>query len=664
VSGNTADIEVSLNGPAVGTPGTPFTYTATIRNNGPAPASGIMVKQGLPPGLQIGTITSTHGSPTLQDNVLRTSIPALAPNESAEIKTVVTPNYDFVTVLVSSLHEDLGEPFDPKVGNNSIDIATVIGDANGEADISVENGSLDANPDNFTFTITVHNRGPSAAAGVVVYTRYQDSPEGLRTTSITSTKGVCSPPDIKTPECHVALMGKDESFTITVKGVYPGGYASRAFSILASVFSKNVDPNFNNNRAGAFDSVDSLPPPLGAEISRSQGNVRVQFPDPSKQLELQSTDKLSSSSTWQPVPPASITSDGNGVQTFETTPGNSSMFFRLMVKPPPPPVLPVLHMFQENLFLDRNFIPYSDWGRVDMTLPSRPGAVQYANLAIEATTRQSATLSASDWVIVNLPVLTTEAEGSTELVSVNFPWNVYGNPIPSAKYGFSLTPQPRDSAPPTTNEIAVFPFDKIERPGTTNTVLSYFPAPRLTGSTVRSNSVTNPGFPNVEQGWNECAPAAILNSVTYLNRQFNLGIAAAELTMDKMKTATGWTIEGSPGGDFGEPAGWPDLKADYMRTHNLPIQTLETDDPKLAMEALSQGWDVEIRMRGHAAAVVAISDLLSGSFAITISHDIAQAKAGGTVRQVTTLNTASGELSGSSWSSEFIEFVIEKPSAP
>jgi hypothetical protein len=183
----------------------------------------------------------------------------------------------------------------------------------------------------------------------------------------------------------------------------------------------------------------------------------------------------------------------------------------------------------------------------------------------------------------------------------------------------------------------------------------------LVGGLAQSNAVAAPSFPNVEQGTNECAPGGVLNSLTYLNSLFHLGVASNELTMDAMKTATQWDPLGAPaGGSFlwWDLPTWVDYKKQYMLDHNLPIETEETTNALIAFNALRRHYAVEIRVIGHVACVVGITPIGGGRFVLLVSHDTQQGQPGGTVVEAALLDTNTGQVHFPGWTAGFREFVI------
>ena len=135
--------------------------------------------------------------------------------------------------------------------------------------------------------------------------------------------------------------------------------------------------------------------------------------------------------------------------------------------------------------------------------------------------------------------------------------------------------------------------------------------------------------------------------------------------MDKIKAAIGWHPGGAPVGADPVNATWVQKKDQYMRAKGFPISTTVIVDPQAAMNSLSNRCDVEIRMKGHVAAVVGMTDLGNNRYSIDLAHDLDQGAAGGNIVETIVLDMNEKKLffrmDGSNWSPDFRAFVIECP---
>jgi hypothetical protein len=87
-----------------------------------------------------------------------------------------------------------------------------------------------------------------------------------------------------------------------------------------------------------------------------------------------------------------------------------------------------------------------------------------------------------------------------------------------------------------------------------------------------------------------------------------------------------------------------------------------TTNAAVALDAVARGHDVEIRMTGHVACVVGITEMPLGLWSLDISHDTRQGDPnGGRVVETVLLNSSAGQLTGTTWGNEFIQFIIERP---
>jgi uncharacterized repeat protein (TIGR01451 family) len=142
-----------------------LTYTVTLANNGPSPATAITVTNVLPFSAPIQSVTVSQGTTTTIGDVVLWSVSRLAMGASAIATITVTPT---VEGLITATATAAGQEFDPVTANNTAKVTTTVGPA---ADLAL---SLTASPvsvvagSNVTYTITVTNQGPSTATGVMV----------------------------------------------------------------------------------------------------------------------------------------------------------------------------------------------------------------------------------------------------------------------------------------------------------------------------------------------------------------------------------------------------------------------------------------------------------------------------------------------------------------
>jgi hypothetical protein len=271
---------------------------------------------------------------------------------------------------------------------------------------------------------------------------------------------------------------------------------------------------------------------------------------------------------------------------------------------------------QINFYLDGVPTLNSDWGDAHVSF-NGSAYVEYLNL-----------ISNSNWTIQNLPVLSVEGEGVAQTQDFWFPLGVpSGTPVTSITYGIQLTDNTLDT-PPTQNAFAAVSGEDYviyggEAGGPGASALP--PATPVVGGAVKDQA-KHENFPNQPCGPGECVPAAVSNSLQFLNNHFKLQLNPAKLTIDKMKDATKWTIE-----DLAPP-GWWNNKDTYMKANNLQITTtvVEPKDIGKILGEIKAGQDVEMGLvlptTGHRVAVVGFADLGNGRYEVTIKHDKTQGK--------------------------------------
>jgi hypothetical protein len=265
------------------------------------------------------------------------------------------------------------------------------------------------------------------------------------------------------------------------------------------------------------------------------------------------------------------------------------------------------------------------------------------------------------WVVQNLPIVSGLNSNVADFHHVNFPLDVYGRPVFTANTGFTITTNTSLMPPISTNSTFMGSTSHVLASGEMNTRLVYTPPQILAGGPSLLTARAPRTFPNREQRKNECAPAAILNSLQYLQAGFGLQFPEKAIRLQTIKDAIGWDASGAPVGDDPQKPEWVEGKKQHMTDNNLPVETELTTSANVAAAAVNLGYDVEIRVKGHVACVVDITDVGGGAYSLTLSHDVSQGEDGGNILESTILNTHTRTLRGSTWSSEFQQFIIERP---
>jgi uncharacterized repeat protein (TIGR01451 family) len=121
-----ADLSVTMTGPATGHVGQALTYTITVRNLGPNAASGVTLTDNLPKNAGFGSASSSAGTctPKPQQQTVVCSIGTMASGTTVTITIVIKPTKKgaFTDVAVVTL----SAPNDPVSGNNSSSVTTQV----------------------------------------------------------------------------------------------------------------------------------------------------------------------------------------------------------------------------------------------------------------------------------------------------------------------------------------------------------------------------------------------------------------------------------------------------------------------------------------------------------------------------------------------------------
>lgn len=326
-----------------------------------------------------------------------------------------------------------------------------------------------------------------------------------------------------------------------------------------------------------------------------------------------------------------------------------------------------LQFYQLNYNLDGKLSTNSDWGGVEITFPANPNTL-YLNLTITAAG------VTTPWQIQNAPLSSIGTGLQKRLLTFDI-----GNPginVPTMGYGYTLTLSPIFSPPPVNQSTTVADLNYRIYSGMNYTtgnlnLITFKVAVPYVGGIVVARGKISDSARNQNCGLNECVPAAISNSLQYLDSVHHLNIPDNEISIDSMKKASGWGPDGAPRDT------WAAMKRAYMEAHGIPITTREklvNYLPNLIEELdnnqdvkITIGWVDSAKSFYHCAQVVSVELLSDGKYQITISHDLQQGVAGGTktesgVYDPATNKFVSGDLVG--YDLGIYRIVIECPSVP
>ncbi|MCI1019076.1 DUF11 domain-containing protein [Microbacterium sp. C5A9] len=230
-----ADLGIAKTAPATGTPGSAFTYSLAVTNNGPSVARAVTLTDTLPADF---TAESTSDAGCLiSAGTVSCTVGDLAPSATVTVDIVGTWSATATGRIENTATTTSATP-DPTDGNNT---STVGVDLTPSADVSVEKTTSTPSVPlggQASFVITVRNDGPSAAAGVVVS---EAAPAGLAIIAATPSTGTWSEADQQWT-VGTLLPGDTATLEVTARATGIGAPENTA-----TVTSPTPDPDPTDN---------------------------------------------------------------------------------------------------------------------------------------------------------------------------------------------------------------------------------------------------------------------------------------------------------------------------------------------------------------------------------------------------------------------------------
>jgi uncharacterized repeat protein (TIGR01451 family) len=213
--------------------GDTITFTVTLTNNGPSPATNVQVTDLLPAGLTLVMATPSEGSYDAANGVWSVGTVALGPHTLTLQALVVSPSAQTNTATITN-----SDQFDPNPGNNAASATETPQQADLVVGKSVSNPTPNVG-ETITYTIRVTNAGPNDATGVTV----QDIlPGEVSFQSSSATQGSYNPV-ANTWTVGSVANATTQTLTITVSVISPNPEANTA----SISHSDQFDPNTANN---------------------------------------------------------------------------------------------------------------------------------------------------------------------------------------------------------------------------------------------------------------------------------------------------------------------------------------------------------------------------------------------------------------------------------
>jgi uncharacterized repeat protein (TIGR01451 family) len=262
VEGQIADLELEKNVNDT-TPdlGDQVTFTVTLTNGGPNPATNVQVRDVLPAGLTLVSATPQAGT-TFADGLWRIPNLSIATGSNTATLTIVatvTASGTSITNTAAVVASDQADPDstpDNNVGTED-DQASVTLTVPGVADLELSkivNNTTPDSGDQVTFTVTLTNRGPNPATNVQVR---DVLPTGLTLVSATPQAGTTFADGLwQIPNLSIATGSNSATLTISATVTASGTSITNTAAVVASDQS---DPDSTpDNNVGTEDDQASV----------------------------------------------------------------------------------------------------------------------------------------------------------------------------------------------------------------------------------------------------------------------------------------------------------------------------------------------------------------------------------------------------------------------
>ncbi len=259
-----ADIQVQktvdVPAPAVGAN---VTFTITVHNAGPSPATNVQVTDLLPAGLTFVSALPSVGS---YDSVTGIwSIGAMA--NGSTVTLGITANVPGAGTFVNTAQKTGETELDPNTGNDQASAVVVAGGGGGAlADLSIQKTD---SPDpvfagqTLTYTLLVTNHGPDGATAVTVT---DPLPAAATLASASASQGGCG--GTTTVVCTLGGLAAGNSATVSLV-VTVSAAGAPAIVNTATVAATETDPNPTDNTATATTGVT---PVADVAVSKTVSN--------------------------------------------------------------------------------------------------------------------------------------------------------------------------------------------------------------------------------------------------------------------------------------------------------------------------------------------------------------------------------------------------------
>jgi uncharacterized repeat protein (TIGR01451 family) len=255
-----ADVGVSKTAQATVNAGTNFTYTLTVKNNGPSAAANVLIADSLP--ASVAYVSSSNGGLVASRTVSWPLVTIAAGDSVQRTVTVTAPGIGTLTNIARAS----ATTSDPNPTNNdgTNTAARTTTTVLQPADVEVKKsgpGTVNAGSQ-FSYTLTVKNHGPGAARDVVI----ADSLPATATYVSSSDIGSLSSRTVTWPTVVSIAVGDSVQRTVTVSAPGAGPLTNIA---RAATFTIDPDSTNNNGTNAAARVTSMVTPRADIEVTKS-----------------------------------------------------------------------------------------------------------------------------------------------------------------------------------------------------------------------------------------------------------------------------------------------------------------------------------------------------------------------------------------------------------
>jgi uncharacterized repeat protein (TIGR01451 family)/fimbrial isopeptide formation D2 family protein len=247
----TADLKITKTAPATANAHQQFAYTLLVENKGPSAATGVVISDPLPPGLNFISSADCNA-------VMTCALGTIPSGESRTVEAIVETTPAVAGTTVINTAEVSGNEFDPTPGDNTSTAETVIDTL---ADIAVvKTGPVQAQADTrIIWNLIVTNAGPNPAENV---TLSDALPPEVTNPSITTSQGSC----VAAFECQLGTIPVDGNVVVTVEADIPRDATVGSTITNSVVVDTTTDEINKEDNTSSWDTEITAPTPYPPNV--------------------------------------------------------------------------------------------------------------------------------------------------------------------------------------------------------------------------------------------------------------------------------------------------------------------------------------------------------------------------------------------------------------